>query len=219
MSKSSGVLSDSFVSKTPRIVYRLLLSARTDKAKAGWHSHRVLRVDTKSFPVRTRQDDTVIASYVWILSFPARTKQDDAVISSYVWVQSHVLKEEVRIMQSSRLTYGYRVTYKEEVRMIVILSYKWIQSLRIKRRGQDNEAMECYVWVESHVFKQEGRTVRSSRLMYGYRVTYTKKKKKRRKKSGRCSHLLLRAATELCIKKRSGRCSDGVLRVGTKSRI
>ena len=42
-------------------------------------------------------------------------------------------------MQSSRLTYGYRVTYKEVVRMIVILSYKWIQSLRIKRRGQDDE--------------------------------------------------------------------------------
>ena len=41
--------------------------------------------------------------------------------------------------------------------------------------------MESYVWVESHVFKQEGRTVRSSRLMYEYRVTYTKKKKKKRK--------------------------------------
>ena len=74
--------------------------------------------------------------------------------------------------------------------------------------------MESYVWVESHVFKQEGRTVRSSRLMYGYRVTYTKKKEKKKKiqnKSGRCSHLVLRAATELCIKKRSGRCSQGVL--------
>ena len=78
-------------------------------------------------------------------------------------------------MQSSRLTYGYRVAYKEEVRMIVILSYKWVQSLRIKIRGQDDEVMESYVWVESHVFKEEVRTMRSSPLMYGYRVTYTKK--------------------------------------------
>ena len=42
-------------------------------------------MDTESFPVRTRQDDTVITSYVRIQSFPVRTKQDDAVISSYVY--------------------------------------------------------------------------------------------------------------------------------------